>query len=116
MKHTFFILSMAICLCAYAQKSMSYVLELAPILQRVTNPNGFGVQPAYLDSIANASPYLGDFYGVQVLQNIPLQEMEEELSPCKKSDSTLILQVPSGTAKLYYGGQLSVMNHNFPYQ
>ncbi|MGL4956217.1 MAG: hypothetical protein ACRC9X_03460 [Bacteroidales bacterium] len=116
MKHFFSILSVAICLCTYAQTSTSYVLKLAPILQRVINPNGFGLQPAYLDSIANASPYLGDFHGVQILQNVPLQEMEAELLPISKSDTTLTLQVPSGTAKLYYGGQLSVMNHNFPYQ
>ncbi|MGL5893994.1 MAG: hypothetical protein ACRCZM_05215, partial [Bacteroidales bacterium] len=54
-----------------------------------------------------------DFYGVQILHNIPINEMIEELQLKQITDSTALLHLDSGIATLFYNTDLDIMGYKF---
>lgn len=109
MKHIILLISLLSTFAATAQQRKVHQLDLAHILSRVTTPGEFGLNKEYQSIISRPFEYYGDFYGVQILQNLSVNDMVKELRPSVVTDSTLVLSFETGVATLYYNRDISIM-------
>lgn len=100
---------------AQAQESKVCEIDIAPLIKRVVNENGIGLNPIYEEQISRSSPYYSDFYGLQLIRPTDRKEIRKDFPVCSETDSTLTVNLPEGTVTFFDRQHPQILGWTAPY-
>lgn len=84
-----------------AQHYPTEQIDISPLISRVINRNGLGLDSLYNEYISKSSPYYGDFYGLQVIQNVGREDIRKDFKVVSETDSSITIMAGEDTFTIF---------------
>lgn len=84
-----------------AQHHSTEQIDIGSLISRVINRSGFGLDSLYNEYISKSSPYYGDFYGLQVIQNVAREDIRKDFKMVSETDSSITVMAGRNTFTIF---------------